>query len=560
MGQALGFIIVIAAALGITALVGARDRAAAYKKAVSELRESFGSKGNKIYPDGRFVKIDRYYERHRGSFCIDDITWNDLDLDSFFCRLDRTCSAAGEEYLYRMLRCPSTDGSISPGEEAVNWWTEQEDKRIAVQLALRTLGNSGKYSLYDYLDALDDLEDRPLMRDLPAVLLPAAALGIMFLNTRIGLLLLLAVLAFNMVRYFRVKAAIDPYLQTFRYILRLIACAQTLSGLEMPSCCGKEKDMIAEGVSSMSSFARGSGILLRGNGTNASGNPFSLLLDYLCILFHFDLMKYGSMLRQIRGRGRQVDGLITAVGSIDAQISIASFAASLSQHCVPQFREGPLQAENMIHPMLEEPVPASILTDRPVLITGSNASGKSTFLKTVAICALLGQSIGLVPASGYSARPYRIYTSMALRDDLRSGDSYFLVEIRSLKRVLDAAREREDAPVLCCVDEVLRGTNTLERISASTEILSVLAKDHVQVFAATHDLELTGLLKDQYDNYHFSEEIDGDDVHFSYGLLPGSADSRNAIRLLRMLGYDAQIADRAQERAEHFLETGEWKE
>ena len=560
MGQALGFIIVIAAALGITALVGARDKAVASGKAVSELREGFGSKGSKTYPDGRFVKIDRYYERHKGPFCIDDITWNDLDLDNFFCRLDRTCSAAGEEYLYRMLRCPSTDGSFQPGEETVNWWTQNEDSRIAVQLALRTLGSSGKYSLYDYLDALDDLKDRPLARDLPAVLLPAAALGIMFLNTRVGLLLLLAVLAFNMVRYFRVKAAIDPYLQTFRYILRLIACGQSLSGLDLPPSCGQEKAMITEGVKSMSSFARGSGILLRGSGTNASGNPFSLLLDYLCILFHFDLMKYGSMLRQIRGRSEQIDALITAVGSIDAQISIASFAASLPQRCVPQFREGPLQAENMIHPMLEKPVPASIMTDRPVLITGSNASGKSTFLKTVAICALLGQSIGVVPASGYSARPYRIYTSMALRDDLRSGDSYFLVEIRSLKRVLDAAREQEAAPVLCCVDEVLRGTNTLERISASTEILSVLAKDHVQVFAATHDLELTGLLKELYDNYHFSEEIDGEDVHFSYELLPGSADSRNAIRLLRMLGYDAQIADRAQERAEHFLETGEWKE
>ena len=147
---------------------------------------------------------------------------------------------------------------------------------------------------------------------------------------------------------------------------------------------------------------------------------------------------------------------------------------------------------------------------------------------------------------------------MALRDDLAGGESYFIVEIRSLKRVLDAASEPSDVPVLSCIDEVLRGTNTTERISASTEILLQLAQLPMQVFAATHDLELTELLRDAYVNYHFTETVDGDDVKFSYKLLKGPADSRNAIRLLRAMGYDPAIADRAQERAEHYTKTGRW--
>ena len=80
----------------------------------------------------------------------------------------------------------------------------------------------------------------------------------------------------------------------------------------------------------------------------------------------------------------------------------------------------------------------------------------------------------------------------------------------------------------------------------------------MQVFAATHDLELTELLRDAYVNYHFTETVDGDDVKFSYKLLKGPADSRNAIRLLRAMGYDPAIADRAQERAEHYTKTGRW--
>ena len=109
------------------------------------------------------------------------------------------------------------------------------------------------------------------------------------------------------------------------------------------------------------------------------------------------------------------------------------------------------------------------------------------------------------------------------------------------------------------MDEVLRGTNTIERISASAEILTQLAGQPIQIFAATHDMELTELLKDLYVNYHFSETLDGDDVKFSYKLLEGPADSRNAIRLLRALGYDPGIADRAESRARNFIETGSWK-
>lgn len=86
--------------------------------------------------------------------------------------------------------------------------------------------------------------------------------------------------------------------------------------------------------------------------------------------------------------------------------------------------------------------------------------------------------------------------------------------------------------MLCFVDEVLRGTNTVERISASTEILKSLSAEQVLCFAATHDVELTELLAKEYDNYHFEEEIVEGDVRFNYRLLTGKATTRNAIKLL----------------------------
>ena len=128
-----------------------------------------------------------------------------------------------------------------------------------------------------------------------------------------------------------------------------------------------------------------------------------------------------------------------------------------------------------------------------------------------------------------------------------------------MKRILDAASAGEK-PVLCFVDEVLRGTNTVERIAASTQILKSLGSAGILCFAATHDIELTELLKKDFDNYHFEEEVRDGDVFFNYRLMTGKASTRNAIRLLELMGYDEKIIERATAQAEHFLESGDWQE
>lgn len=543
--------------LAFSALIGSRDRKAREEKERRRLSSAFGKKGNKAYPDGRLAQIPVYFERHPGDFQIDDITWNDLDMDLLYQSMDTTCSSPGEEYLYRLLRCPRTGTGSPLSAEGMKWWTAHEEERIRVQRILLTAGINSKYSVYDYLDRLDSLEDRSPVRDLPAVILPIVSLAVMAYRPPVGICCLLASLAFNMVSYFKVKRQIGPYLFTIRYILRLLRCADRLSGESFPHY-EKEKETMKSLVRSFKRFSTGSSILLRNTSGTGSGNPLDLILDYLCILFHLDLFKFSSMVRELRGKEKEIDDLIASIGTIDAQISIASFRESLPFYCIPDLSGSHFEAEGLIHPLLNDPVPNSLHTDRPVLLTGSNASGKSTFLKAAALAALLSQTIDTAPAKSYRNCCCRIYTSMALRDDIRSGESYFIVEIRSLKRVLDASCDGSEIPVMCCVDEVLRGTNTIERISASAEILDQLAKRRIRIFAATHDMELTDLLREKYVNYHFSETMDGGDVTFSYKLLEGPADSRNAIRLLRALGYDDAIADRAQERAKRFTETGRW--
>ena len=113
--------------------------------------------------------------------------------------------------------------------------------------------------------------------------------------------------------------------------------------------------------------------------------------------------------------------------------------------------------------------------------------------------------------------------------------------------------------MLCVIDEVLRGTNTVERIAASCEILKAFAQKNVLCLAATHDVELCTLLEDAYDQYHFQETVTEDTVEFDYRLRPGRATSRNAIRLLHILGFPEDIVENAHERADTYLETGKWE-
>jgi DNA mismatch repair ATPase MutS len=200
----------------------------------------------------------------------------------------------------------------------------------------------------------------------------------------------------------------------------------------------------------------------------------------------------------------------------------------------------------------------SLVTDRSVLITGSNASGKSTFLKAVAVNAIFAQSIHTCLARKYHSTFFSVFTSMAMRDSVRDGESYFIAEIKSIRRIIEYLND--GTPCLCFIDEVLRGTNTIERIAASSEVLLHLARNNCLCMAATHDIELTCILEEGYRNLHFQETIAKDGIVFDYRLHDGRATSRNAIKLLRLMKFGEAIVSAAENRAARFANLGRWKD
>ncbi|MCM1105025.1 MAG: hypothetical protein NC409_13075 [Clostridium sp.] len=532
------------------------------KQFEQRLKTEYGKPRTRVEMPERYAQIGRYYEKHRKRYAVDDITWNDLNMDRLYQRVNYAHSSCGEEYLYYRLRCPD----MSAGEERLHadeeamiaYLQEHEEERVRLQMLFAKIGYTGKYSLYQYLDFLDDLGERSNKKHyLGLALYVVAALVSIFVEPAAGFAFFIILMIYQIATYLKEHGEDEPYLVSFSFILRFIAGVETLIQQPAEGMRAYVGEM-ADNIKELSPIKRHAFFMAKAN--TMQGDLMSSVLDYLKMITHINLISFNSMLSAVRKKTKELDLLYTQAGYLEYLLIVGEYRKSLPYCCLPQFHEGGgFSCEKLYHPLIEEPVACSFSAKGGVLVTGSNASGKSTFLKSVALNAILAQSMHTVLAKSCETSYCRVYSSMALRDDLDSGESYYMVEIRALKRILDAAKDREDGPVFCFIDEVLRGTNTVERIAASTQIMKYFTELGVRCYAATHDIELSHLLEAEYDNYHFEEDVSDGDIHFNYELRSGRATTRNAIRLLEIMGYQEQIIARAEQLAEKFVTTGAWQ-
>lgn len=538
------------------------------KKTRRVWREKFLKEWGKIpereYDEEELDKISRYfvYQLKKGKInrpYIDDITWNDLDMDNIFAYINHTKSSAGEEYLYYMLRTPVIEQKIlDERERLIHFFATHEQERADLEVCFRQIGKTRRFSISDYIDLLITLKKESNVEHYIALCtIPFGLILMTVLEVGVGFTVMLMLLVWDVFRYYKRKGEIQPYLTTFSYILKMLDASKEISKFKIAEV-QEYVDHIAYIRKKFKKFRFGSSLLM--STQRETGSLAEAFLDYIRVATHIDLLKFNSMLEEVKKNADTIDELAENIGVLDALISVASFRESIPFYSIPELRETKeafINVRDVYHPLIVEPVANSIEENRNVLITGSNASGKSTFLKTVAINAVLSQTIDTSISTFYRASFFQIYSSMALKDNLQGNESYYIVEIKSLKRILSHADE--EIPMLCFVDEVLRGTNTVERISASAQILKSLSKKQVLCFAATHDIELTYMLENEYSNYHFQEEIQENDILFNYELYRGRAVSRNAIKLLSIIGYDKKIIENAEQTATHFLKTGEWR-
>ena len=518
-----------------------------------QLLDSFGAEAEREYREGDMASIRAYHDLRAADtpFSLDDTTWNDLDLDRVFRRVNVCLSTAGEQCLYHRLRTPVHDArEASRLRERIALFERDEGLRLGVQKALYALGSAGRADMCSVFQAAPaDLYWCTAY--IALALLPLLGLALLAAGVSSGLMVTLLSLMFNMGfhtwRISRVQAEfgrVNYAIRTLRAFRALMRLKDSRLNALIPSEAFRAYDIC--------------GSLTRAGALGqASLNDLSALLS---AAFMFDLIIFERLKNRISQRHAELLVIYETLGGLDAAIAVASYRAGLKEWCEPELIfDAPapdFRVKGLSHPLLDAPVSNDLPDARALLLTGSNASGKSTFLKSAALCAVMAQSLLTCTARSCALTPLHVYTSMALEDRLDRGESYYIVEIKSLKRILDAVERGEG--VLCAVDEVLRGTNTIERIAASSELLRTLGQSGAVCLAATHDIELCRLLEDVFTLAHFEEKVEKDGVRFDYLLKSGPAVTRNAIRLLDLLGYPKALTQAAAARAERFARTGLW--
>ena len=247
-----------------------------------------------------------------------------------------------------------------------------------------------------------------------------------------------------------------------------------------------------------------------------------------------------------RRHGAAVRRWLEATGEMEALISLAAYSYEHSADPFPEFAAGPaaLEAEELGHPLIaaEKCVRNSVRLGgeaRVLLVSGSNMSGKSTLLRAIGINTVLAMAGAPVRARRLHLTPLQVGASIRVNDSLQEGSSRFYAEIKRLRRIFDLAGG--DPPLLFLMDELLQGTNSMDRRIGAEGIVRALVQRGAIGLVTTHDLalaQISGPLDGQIRNVHFQDELEGGRIHFDYRLRPGVVAKSNGLELMRSIGLD----------------------
>lgn len=256
--------------------------------------------------------------------------------------------------------------------------------------------------------------------------------------------------------------------------------------------------------------------------------------DYQCvILFNKWQAEYGG----------EIEKWLKSIGEFEALISLSVICNVKENYYFPVINEDNttgFRAENIVHPLIQEDVAVSNsfeLDGQTCIITGSNMSGKTTFLRSIGVNLILAYAGGPVCGNYFKTSCMKIFTSMRVQDDVSQGISTFYAEILRIKKMVTYSDNK--SPMICLIDEIFKGTNSADRITGATEIIKKLSKPWIITIVSTHDFELCDLENGKtidVVNYHFSEYYEDDKLYFDYIIKGGRCKSTNAKYLLKMAG------------------------
>jgi hypothetical protein len=481
---------------------------------------------------------------------LDDRTWGDLDLDDVFRSLDRTESEPGRQYLYHLLRTPNTRPEpLEHFKRSVDLIARDETLADRLRRALRPLADPRAAELVHLIFA--ELPRRPRIWWLFPLLTASSltCLALIPIWPR-AFIIWLGICVLNVCVQMYYKPRVARFVPGLHQVPAFVRASRILGAIDIPECA-EETRRLREGADRLRGVRRAATWLMFEPGQ--TNDVLASVYEYVNLLFLLDVNAFVFAIDAVHRLRSVVRDVFEAMGYLDAVQSVAVWRKTLPQWTTPTFIETrkALNVEAVIHPLLAHPVANSLEVDASsVLITGSNMSGKTTFVRTIGVNAVLAQTLHTVCAEQWRAPMLRVRTSIGRSDSLMDGKSYYLAEVESVHALIRA--KETGAQHLFLLDEIFRGTNTTERVAAAYAVLAYLNRGSDIVFVATHDIEVIDLLGDAYTPYHFREEISGDGITFDYRIHPGPASTRNALALLEAMQYPRDLVA-------HALATIDWQ-
>jgi MutS domain V len=480
--------------------------------------------------------FDLLRERLSAAAVVDDKTWTDLEFPRFFSAIDTTVSVVGRQYLFAQLRTYEYDkAELQARYQACRVLQANQTLREDIQLALRPLELDAAAFIADLL-----LGPEPRRVPHAQLLLPWTLLSIVIvaaaLVQAIPLWLGMVPLAINLIVALKVDAKLGRNVDALLGLTHMLDVAKRIAAIPTEASFSMLRQLVAE-----IGKRRKLGSQIRSLAGLQRIRSIDLIGGLAVIANALFLLKLALYARSVDRFARSRDQWLSTfqlIGAMDASIAIANFLCRYPDHCRPGASNSALAIENGYHPFIAKPVKNSIrLETKSALITGSNMTGKTTFIKMIAMNAILGHTLGICLADQATLPESPVRALIRGDQSVAEGKSRYFAEAEAIRDFI--AESATGACRIFVLDEPFSGTNTVERIAVAKAVLRAIGAN-AQVLVTTHDVELQHLLGVQFELFYFQENpaVEG---FFDHELHMGASTQRNAIRVLERLGYPADI-------------------
>lgn len=517
-------------------LVFARAKAAVYERYVARYTDEW-----KKLPEN-------------GSEFLDDtdLVARDMDLlgpNSLYQFICEAGTKDGRRRLAYAIKSPEyTPEMVKMRQEAVKELVEKNDFSINFEALSEKAGSgkNNKYTAEEFIKYCNSDEHVPGIFNVLRFLLPAVTIFLLILgicgilSLGFALISFFAVLIFAWITSGVAGQSIMPMI-SFGYILdEYIGMFEMVATEDFSASLLKDiQSNISKDSGALSAIKKLRSISAA---FNIRYNP--IVHQVLCGLIMWDFHLAVMMDKWKKINGDKISSWIDAISELEALMSFAVIGRT-REVCYPKITaEKQVHAicKGMRHPLIS---PDTVVANDAefsggaAIITGSNMSGKTTFLRTFGINLILAYAGAPVCASEMSADYMKIFTSMRVTDDVSNGISTFYAEILRIKGMVEY--KKKGLPMLCLIDEIFKGTNSADRIVGAKNVIEKLSDDYSMTLVSTHDFELCDL-KDARGvaavNYHFEEYYENDQLKFDYKKKEGRCTTTNAMFILHMAGLD----------------------